>query len=236
MSSPNFFRFPSTAHLEWLGGGAAPRDDKLLSKDERLKLLVGDVVVEEKLDGANLGFSLDHDGSVRAQNRGNFLAKPFSGQFTRLSAWLAEHEDGLQRLLNEDLILFGEWCAARHSLLYRDLPDWFLVFDVYDRRAKLFWSTSRRNMLASQAGLRTVPELFRGQATETALRQLVLETPSLYANGEGLEGIVVRRENPQWCEMRAKLVSPDFNQAIESHWSKRAIEWNRVADQQLQPH
>ena len=30
------------------------------------------------------------------------------------------------------------------------------------------------------------------------------------------------------CEARAKLVRPDFTQAIETHWRKRAIEWNRV--------
>lgn len=26
----------------------------------------------------------------------------------------------------------------------------------------------------------------------------------------------------------AKLVCPDFTQAIDTHWSKRTIEWNRV--------
>ncbi|KAB7549801.1 DNA ligase, partial [Verminephrobacter sp. Larva24] len=26
----------------------------------------------------------------------------------------------------------------------------------------------------------------------------------------------------------AKLIRPDFTQAIDTHWRKRAIEWNRV--------
>jgi hypothetical protein len=38
----------------------------------------------------------------------------------------------------------------------------------------------------------------------------------------------VRRESIDWCEARAKLVHPDFVQAIDTHWRKRAIEWNRV--------
>ncbi len=42
------------------------------------------------------------------------------------------------------------------------------------------------------------------------------------------EGVVVRRESSDWCEARAKLVRSDFTQAIETHWRKRAIEWNRV--------
>ena len=65
-----FFRFPRTPHLAWLGD-ALPRDDKLLSASEARALLAEDVAVEEKLDGANLGISVGADGKLRAQNRGN---------------------------------------------------------------------------------------------------------------------------------------------------------------------
>ena len=51
----DFFRFPHTPHLAWLGQGA-PRDDKVLTPAEARALLTDAVVVEEKLDGANLGF------------------------------------------------------------------------------------------------------------------------------------------------------------------------------------
>jgi hypothetical protein len=53
------------------------------------------------------------------------------------------------------------------------------------------------------------------------------ETPSHYRTG-ALEGVVIRRESADWCETRAKLVLPDFTQAIDTHWRKRAIEWNRI--------
>lgn len=52
--------------------------------------------------------------------------------------------------------------------------------------------------------------------------------PSRYRAELPLEGLVVRRESADWCEARAKLVRPDFAQAIDTHWRKRAIEWNRV--------
>lgn len=29
-------------------------------------------------------------------------------------------------------------------------------------------------------------------------------------------------------EARAKLVRPDFAQAVDTHWRKRTIEWNRA--------
>jgi ATP-dependent RNA circularization protein (DNA/RNA ligase family) len=223
----DFFRFPHTPHLAWLGAGE-PRDDKVLTPVEADALLADEVRVEEKLDGANLGFSLGSDGQLRAQNRGQYLSAPHAGQFARLPAWQAQHEAALREKLAPDLMLFGEWCAARHSLDYAALPDWFLVFDVYDREAGRFWSTTRRNALAAAIGLATVPAVLQGRTTLAALTQMVLHTPSRYRAGQPLEGVVIRRESGDWCAARAKLVRPDFTQAIDTHWRKRAIEWNRV--------
>lgn len=222
----DFFRFPHTPHLAWLGSGS-PRDDKVLSPSEVTDLLTDEVVVEEKLDGANVGLSLAPDGIIRAQNRGQYLTESHGGQFARLPAWLAQHSDSLRSILTPDIILFGEWCAARHSLDYAALPDWFLLFDVYDRISGRFWSSSRRNTLAARVGLETVPQVFIGKTTVTALNQLVATTPSRYRKG-ALEGVVIRRESPEWCEGRAKLVRHDFTQAIDTHWRKRALEWNRL--------
>ena len=223
-----FFRFPSTSHLTWLAGVGVPRGDKLLTQEEAQALLVGEVAVEEKLDGANLGFSLGPDGDLRMQNRGQYLDEPLSGQFARLTPWLAIHGDVLRAVLEPELILFGEWCAARHSLGYSTLPDWFLLFDVYDRLVGRFWSTADRNTLALASGLATVPQLSKGHTTLATLQQMVMRTPSRYRNGLPLEGVVVRRESTKWCEDRAKLVRPDFAQSISTHWRRRAIEWNRL--------
>lgn len=221
-----FFRFPHTPHLVWLGQDA-PRDDKVFSSAEAQALLASDVVVEEKLDGANVGFSLTSDGGLRAQNRGQYLAEPHAGQFARLPAWLAQRGEALRSVLSPEIMVFGEWCAARHSLDYAALPDWFLLFDVYDRHTGRFWSSARRNALAELAGLVTVPRIAKGQFTVADLKELVNTRSSRYRRGP-LEGVVIRRESDQWCESRAKLVRPGFTQAIEAHWRKRAIEWNRV--------
>ncbi|ACS87447.1 RNA ligase family protein [Musicola paradisiaca] len=221
-----FFRFPHTPHLTWLGDGS-PRDDKVLSPNQVKSLLTGEVVVEEKLDGANVGLSLAPDGCLRVQNRGQYLVAPHTGQFARMPAWLAQHSEPLCSKLTPDLILFGEWCAARHSLDYVDLPDWFLIFDVYDRTAGRFWSSSRRNVLAASMGLATVPQILNGNTTVNELSHLVATTLSKYRQGV-LEGVVVRRESLEWCEARAKLVRSDFTQIIDTHWRKRALQWNRL--------
>ena len=79
----DFFRFPHTPHLAWLGSGT-PRDDKVLSPAEAQMLLEEEVVIEEKLDGANLGLSIGPDGAPQAQNRGQYLIAPYAGQFLSL--------------------------------------------------------------------------------------------------------------------------------------------------------
>lgn len=224
-----FFRFPHTPHLAWLGPGQ-PRDDKLLDEAEVEALLDGEVAVEEKLDGANLGLSLDPAGAgLRAQNRGHYLEQPFAGQFARLGAWLGQHGWRLAEELSPSLIVFGEWCAAQHSLDYDALPDWFLVFDVYDRERAAFWDCARRNALARSAGLCTVPELGRGHFTAGDLKRLVNHTPSRYRPGP-VEGLVLRREEDGLCRARAKIVRADFTQAIQEHWQRRAIQWNRLGE------
>ena len=222
----DFFRFPHTPHIDWLGKDS-PRDDKVLSPIEVDALLSGEVVVEEKLDGANLGISFGSDGQLRAQNRGQYLLEPFTGQFSRLNSWLAQHQWALKDYLPADCILFGEWCAAKHSLDYNSLPDWYVVFDVYDRSQQRFLNNGRRNQLAQQLELATVPAVFAGKTSLKNLKQLLSNAQSRYRNGPP-EGLIIRKQSDQWCDQRAKLVRADFTQSIDGHWRGRMIEWNNV--------
>lgn len=226
-----FLRFPHTPHIAWLGE-TEPRDDKVLSPSEAADLLAGVVVLEEKVDGANLGFSLSPEGELRLQNRGQYLADPHSGQFARLPSWLAAHGNAIGDALLDSAaqqpMLFGEWCAARHSLDYSRLPDWFLLFDVFEAASGRFWSSTRRDALAARLGLVTTPRLASGRYTLAELTSKVDNWPSRFRDGP-LEGIVVRSESAQWCERRAKLVRADFTQAIGEHWRNRRMEWNRLA-------
>lgn len=225
-----FHRFPHTPHLAWLGAGEA-RDDKVLTPAQAAELLHDEVLLEEKLDGANLGLSLSSDGELRMQNRRQYLAHPYAGQFVRLPGWLGLHggvvAEALLEHADEGLMLFGEWCAARHSLAYMRLPDWFLLFDVFETRAGRFWSSARRDALAGRMGLATTPQVARGLYSLEDLKALLDAQVSLFGDGP-VEGIVIRRDSADWCARRAKLVRPDFTQAINDHWRNRRIEWNRL--------
>ena len=169
----DFFRFPHTPHVAWLGEGR-PRDDKVLPSNEVGALLAGEVIVEEKVDGANLGFSVGDDGVLRGQNRGSFLALDApEGQWKPLKRWLSTRRHALIDALGANLMLFGEWCYAVHSVRYSQLPDWFLAFDVYDRATGAFWSVDRRNERTAALDIVTVPELSRGRQSIASLKKLL---------------------------------------------------------------
>ena len=44
-----------------------------------------------------------------------------------------QHEHRTQPVAAGQRILFGEWCAYQHTVLYDNLPDLFLAFDLYDQ-------------------------------------------------------------------------------------------------------
>jgi hypothetical protein len=221
-----FHKFPHTPHLLWLGDGA-PRDDKVLSSVEVAEFLAGEVVVEEKVDGANLGISLDHSGRLRAQSRGNYLAPGKSHvQWNLLWPWIAQRRAALEDGLQGRLILFGEWCYARHSVPYDALPDWFLAFDIFEIQSGRFWSVERRNAWLSGRNVVPVPGLTRGKFQKNQIPALL--GPSQVGHVP-MEGIYLRRETNGHLQARAKVVSVAFKQQIEEHWTRRALVPNHLA-------
>jgi atypical dual specificity phosphatase len=71
----DFFKYPRTRHC-YDTGNSVSRDDLLLTATEfETTFLQGrHVTVEEKVDGANLGLSIDPDnGAIRAQNRSHYV-------------------------------------------------------------------------------------------------------------------------------------------------------------------
>lgn len=147
------------------------------------------------------------------------------GQWKPLKRWLATRQAALEAALAPQLVLFGEWCYAVHSVRYTHLPDWFLAFDVYDRGAGAFWSVDKRNALAASLDIATVPERERGHFDLPGIQRLLEH--SCFAEGPP-EGVYVRQENHGQLIGRAKLVRTEFVQHIDTHWSRRNLETNKV--------
>ncbi len=221
----SFIKFPSTPHLAVLDK-AVVREEKVFSPGERDQFLSHVLIVEEKIDGANLGISFGDDGSLKLQNRGSLLAKPLTGQWKALSDWVAPLTDRLFDSLTNRYTLFGEWCYATHSIYYDRLPDWFVGFDIFDSAEHVFFNKTRRDELLSTIGIHTVPCLTTGRF---ALNEVVeLLGKSQFADVLA-EGLYLRYDNGDVLGQRAKLVRPDFIQSIQEHWSRGPLKKNQLA-------
>ena len=177
----DLFKFPRTKHLFNAGGSGVSRDDLLMdageegtfysagkgtkSKGRSSRAKSKDsptlVAVEEKVDGANIGISLDSESlKIRVQNRSHIIDSSTHRQFSTLDSWLEEHSEGLYNILNSEpvgqYVLFGEWLYAKHSIAYTRLPDYFLAFDLYDTKEGKFFSWRERNRRLEGTGICTV--------------------------------------------------------------------------------
>jgi len=219
-----FVKFPSTPHLAVLDG-ASVRNDKVLSLKERERFLAHKVSVEEKVDGANLGISFDSEGILWAQNRGNLLQPPMTGQWKPLSEWLARRSDCFFDVLTDRYVVFGEWCYAKHSVFYDQLPDWFIGFDVFDSEAHRFVCKDTRDGVLAALELAVVPCVASGQLT---LEEITQHLGKSHYGEAPMEGLYLRYDDGDWLRQRAKLVRSDFMQSIEQHWSREMFEVNRL--------
>ncbi len=220
----DFIKFPSTPHLAVLPG-VSIRGDKVLDEKERKEFLSHELIVEEKIDGANLGISFDKSGDLTLQNRGSYLIKPFTGQWKKLPDWLRIKSELLFDALEDRLILFGEWCYARHSVSYDKLPSWFLGFDILEKKTQIYWSVNKRNRLLEKIGVPPVPLLDTGYFSFPELEDLLTCSK---LSSEPAEGIYLRYEHDGRLVRRAKLVRPAFIQAVNAHWSKAQIQPNTL--------
>ncbi|KAI8611115.1 hypothetical protein BC830DRAFT_686468 [Chytriomyces sp. MP71] len=229
-----FVKYPRTRHLFDLG--AASRDDLILNDTETfLSAAARDpeaiFTIEEKVDGANVGFRLNSDGvKIIAQNRTHIVTSASHAQFAGLGAWVFRNQDALHRILAKGCILFGEWVVARHSVSYDLLPDVFVAFDIYDIREARFYSRMRFDAALEGSGISKVPRVdvsHLGMVTKEDLLRLIEEWSS-FSSTERREGLVLRLDKQDHLMSKAKVVRPDFI-CGNDHWSKGIIEKNKIA-------
>ena len=244
---PSVIKYPRTEHL-FDSGGSATSDDDLVCTEIPTEFCSGPTIIEEKVDGANLGIRVS-DGQLLVQNRSRYISSGDHAQFSTIHSWIEEHREDLMNLLaSEELILYGEWCFARHSIPYKRLPSYFVAFDLYNVKAKRFFSRARFHKALEQTKIPVVPTIgvtkfeddqTSSRSTKTAKERhrpsmvesikTLLATPSKFRDdGGSVEGVVLRQDSADWLLHRFKVVRPDFIRGITGDWQRLGIEKQRI--------
>jgi len=225
-------KFPRTHHIFDAGGSGVTRDDLVLSKEEIKEYLNCELTLEEKVDGANLGMSIDRDYNIIYQNRSHYVTYSSASQFKGLKKWEETHAGELYQILKPNRhILYGEWCYAKHSIHYTDLPNYFLAFDIFDKYENKFFSRQKFYEIMSQTSIPTVPVIdkvtFKDDKELKDRLMGYLDSKSKFRDGH-IEGVYIRKDDGDFLERRCKLVRPDFVQGIDTHWSKMTLVKNVI--------
>jgi RNA ligase len=237
-SRDDFVKYPRTPHLF---GSKGTDDDKHLGEAESRCFLADEsLIVEEKLDGTNVGIHYNSAGQMALQCRGHLIAEGMHPQYDLFKRWAAVKRPVLEQRLGLRYILFGEWVYARHSIHYRQLPHYFFEFDVYDKQDRAFLDLERRLAVLDGAGIPTVPVVHTGPIQKEQLEGLIgpscfdsrFDNPLTGRSDDRMEGLYLRTESRGVVTGRAKFVRPEFVEKVKrsTHWQHQAMTPNLLRE------
>ncbi len=219
---------PPYPRIPHLAVGRGTRDDLFLDAAAASDLLGSEVVVEEKLDGANVVIWFDESDTVKCAPRGGPDAMDRAGQVGPLRAWLALHEMRLRSGLPWWPAVYAEWMLLAHSVRYTALPSYLVVLDLWDPN-RGFAGVDERDAWCEAAGLVSPPRLWTGAPGSVAFIERLIGT-SVWGS-EAAEGVVVRRLDVGVPRM-AKLLRADFRRLQDKSWRSRRPR-NRLAEGEI---
>lgn len=230
-SRDDFTKYPRTPHLF---GSKGTDDDKHMGESDSKKFIAHpSLIIEEKLDGTNVGIHFSESGQMILQCRGHLITDGMHPQYDLFKQWTVTKRRTLEGMLGQSYILFGEWMYAKHSIHYRELPHYFFEFDIYDKVNQVFLSLDRRLELLDDTGILTVPVVHQGSITRKKLETLIgpsqfgshFENPFTRQIDHIMEGLYLRTEENGVVTARAKFVRPEFVERVKqnTHWQQQRM-------------
>lgn len=202
--------YPRIPHLVPDRGG---RDDLVLPPGEVDALLHGPVVVEEKLDGANVVIWED-GGRIECALRSGPGALDRAGQLGPLRAWLGGRVEDVRALVADCVALYAEWLLLTHTVPYDSLPAYLVGLDILGNDGSVMAVDDRNDALAA-SGIPGPPELFRGVPETAAAIESLLGRSAF--GSEPMEGVVIRALDSREPRL-AKLIRPGFQMLDDAAW------------------
>lgn len=162
-----------------------------------------EVIVQEKLDGSNVGVALKA-GQILALTRAGVLASESDFLQHRLFAqWVQKYEARFRSVLEEGERLCGEWLALAHGTIYKLPHEPFVAFDLMRVQERVPYDTFQERL----GGRFVTPRLLHRGGAFSIEAMLDFLEPS----GHGAQGLT---EGAVW---RVERVDP--------HTQKRVVDF-----------
>lgn len=209
-----YYKYPRTYHLPWSPGTTS--DDKIMHD---ISPLIGKkMVITEKMDGENTNMYRDriHARSIDSKDHDS-------------RHWVKGLWGSIKNEIPDGWRICGENLYAKHSILYDELPTYFMVFSIWDENNMcLSWDDTVK--ISNMLGLETVPVLGIYEFDEKHLRSL----GDLFASQSSKkEGYVIRNQEAfhydDFAENAAKWVRAK-HVTTDQHWMFQQIVPNKLKD------
>lgn len=206
----NLVKYPRTPHIP-ISLGISEDDIRIFNYNN---FLSDDIVVTEKYDGENTTMYSD-----------NIHARSLDSKHHSSRSWIKQFHSEIAYKIPEGWRLCGENLYATHSIHYKNLKSYFLLFSVWDENnICLSWDDTL--LIAKEMGLEVVREMYRGPFTANLM--LTLASSFDY---EKQEGFVVRTTRAfhydSFSNNVAKFVRPHHVNTDE-HWMQKEVIPNEV--------
>lgn len=193
--------------------------------------LVGDVVIQEKVDGSMFGFGLNEDGNITMRSKGKTFAIPdvdeaiplvVEKMFLKAGESVFRFREELRKCLHDSYFYAEFLQSPKHNTLKYDHPPKNNLV-LFDGMVNGRWVTREQlEYFASCFGIDVIPELYRGPATVDTIKTL-LTTPS-YLGEVILEGVVIK--NYEQTILVGGHIFPLFTKYVREEFKElHTVDW-----------
>lgn len=197
-TAPNAY-FPITPHLR---GSCGTSDDTFMDLQTTQRILSSHVIVQEKLDGLNIGAQMTPSGTLVLIQKDRVLTLSELDTMPPLAKWFAAHRREISDVVGTRLTLFGEYVPKARLPIHAKVP--WILFDAYDHLVGRFISQSELQRRAARLPLAFVPALFEGTLYDTAAVENLIQQSRVTC--DIMEGVYLRLEHGSFLKERYKFV------------------------------
>ena len=187
--------------------------------------LVGEVTLQEKIDGSQFRWGLNEDKELIIGSKGTIIRHPDENKmFKEGVEYLLSIEDKLKNDYLADTYFFGEYLQKpKHNVLkYERIPkNHIVLFDVLMGGK---WIRERKELeeIAKNLDIDIIPELYKGEMNKEKIKELLIIDS--YLGNEKIEGIVIKNYNQ--TIMLGGNIFPLFTKYVREEFKERhCAEW-----------